>query len=151
VPRSSIKEFEKVYPFGWLGLLSDTPPVHHELIYVNSDRGFALCSQRSETRSRKKTNLMVFLRPVVLRDSRETATLALDRYDLMRLKQEGAQPAPSLIVPINSGPVLPVPAPRTPPPGTPGALPPALPGIPPVVTPLPPATPPAVEPAPPAR
>jgi len=52
VPRSSIKEFEKVYPFGWLGLLSDTPPVHHELIYVNSDRGFALCSQRSETRSR---------------------------------------------------------------------------------------------------
>jgi p-hydroxybenzoate 3-monooxygenase len=51
-PRSAIKEFEKVYPFGWLGLLSDTPPVHHELIYVNSPRGFALCSQRSQTRSR---------------------------------------------------------------------------------------------------
>ena len=51
-PRSAIKEFEKVYPFGWLGLLADTPPVHHELIYVNSPRGFALCSQRSQTRSR---------------------------------------------------------------------------------------------------
>ncbi len=52
VPRSAIQEFEKVYPFGWLGLLSDTPPVHHELIYANSERGFALCSQRSHTRSR---------------------------------------------------------------------------------------------------
>jgi p-hydroxybenzoate 3-monooxygenase len=52
VPRQSIQEFEKVYPFGWLGVLADTPPVHEELIYVNSPRGFALCSQRSRTRSR---------------------------------------------------------------------------------------------------
>jgi p-hydroxybenzoate 3-monooxygenase len=52
VPKGAITEFEKVYPFGWLGMLSDTPPVHHELIYVNSTRGFALCSQRSQTRSR---------------------------------------------------------------------------------------------------
>ncbi len=52
VPPQSIQEFEKVYPFGWLGVLSDTPPVHEELIYVNSPRGFALCSQRSHTRSR---------------------------------------------------------------------------------------------------
>jgi p-hydroxybenzoate 3-monooxygenase len=52
VPRGAIVEYEKVYPFGWLGLLSDTPPVHHELIYVNSTRGFALCSQRSASRSR---------------------------------------------------------------------------------------------------
>ncbi len=51
-PRSAITEYEKVYPFGWLGVLSDTPPVCDELIYVNSDRGFALCSQRSHTRSR---------------------------------------------------------------------------------------------------
>ena len=51
-PRSAIREYEKVYNFGWLGLLSDTPPVHHELIYANSERGFALCSQRSQTRSR---------------------------------------------------------------------------------------------------
>jgi p-hydroxybenzoate 3-monooxygenase len=52
VPQKSIKEFEKIYPFGWLGVLSDTPPVHEELIYANSSRGFALCSQRSHTRSR---------------------------------------------------------------------------------------------------
>jgi p-hydroxybenzoate 3-monooxygenase len=52
VPRGAITEYEKVYPFGWLGMLSDTPPVHEELIYVNSTRGFALCSQRSHTRSR---------------------------------------------------------------------------------------------------
>ena len=51
-PRSAITEYEKVYPFGWLGLLADTPPVNDELIYVNSSRGFALCSQRSHTRSR---------------------------------------------------------------------------------------------------
>jgi p-hydroxybenzoate 3-monooxygenase len=51
-PRNAITEYEKVYPFGWLGLLSDTPPVSHELIYINSPRGFSLCSQRSLTRSR---------------------------------------------------------------------------------------------------
>jgi len=52
VPRYAITEFEKVYPFGWLGLLADTPPVSDELIYVHSARGFSLCSQRSRTRSR---------------------------------------------------------------------------------------------------
>jgi p-hydroxybenzoate 3-monooxygenase len=51
-PQDKIREYEKAYPFGWLGVLSDTPPVHHELIYANSTRGFALCSQRSKTRSR---------------------------------------------------------------------------------------------------
>jgi p-hydroxybenzoate 3-monooxygenase len=51
-PRTALREYEKVYPFGWLGLLSDTPPVNEELIYVNSPRGFALCSMRSRTRSR---------------------------------------------------------------------------------------------------
>jgi p-hydroxybenzoate 3-monooxygenase len=52
VPRDAIAEYEKVYPFGWLGVLSDTPPVSDELIYANSNRGFALCSMRSRTRSR---------------------------------------------------------------------------------------------------
>ncbi len=52
VPRGAITEYEKIYPFGWLGLLADTPPVNDELIYVNSPRGFALCSMRSRTRSR---------------------------------------------------------------------------------------------------
>lgn len=52
VPASAVQTFERVYPFGWLGLLSDTPPVSHELIYTNHTRGFALCSMRSMTRSR---------------------------------------------------------------------------------------------------
>ncbi|MDU4255412.1 4-hydroxybenzoate 3-monooxygenase [Pseudomonas sp.] len=52
IPAERLKVFERVYPFGWLGLLSDTPPVNHELIYASSERGFSLCSQRSATRSR---------------------------------------------------------------------------------------------------
>jgi general secretion pathway protein D len=62
---------------------------------------------KSETRSRKKTNLMVFLRPVVVRDSQQSDELSIDRYDLMRLKQEAAQPTPSKVVPVNEAPVLP--------------------------------------------
>ena len=52
VPASAIQTFEKVYPFGWLGVLADTKPVSHELIYSNHARGFALCSMRSTTRTR---------------------------------------------------------------------------------------------------
>ncbi len=52
VPADAIKTFECVYPFGWLGLLSETPPVSPELIYTNHERGFALCSMRSLHRSR---------------------------------------------------------------------------------------------------
>ena len=53
VPKSAITEFERVYPFGWLGILADVPPVSpHAIVYANSERGFALCSMRSLTRSR---------------------------------------------------------------------------------------------------
>ena len=52
VPAGAIKSFERVYPFGWLGLLSNTPPVSDELIYIRHERGFSLCSMRSPTRSR---------------------------------------------------------------------------------------------------
>ncbi|MCK0118993.1 4-hydroxybenzoate 3-monooxygenase [Loktanella sp. F6476L] len=52
IPRNVRREYEKVYPFGWLGILSETPPVNHELIYANSPRGFALCSMRNENLSR---------------------------------------------------------------------------------------------------
>lgn len=52
IPEDVRTEFERVYPFGWLGLLADTPPCHDELIYAKSERGFALASQRSTTRSR---------------------------------------------------------------------------------------------------
>lgn len=52
IPAGVLKQYERVYPFGWLGLLADTPPVNHELIYAHHERGFVLCSQRSHTRSR---------------------------------------------------------------------------------------------------
>lgn len=52
IPRDVLKEYEKVYPFGWLGVLSRTPPVSPELIYARHERGFALCSLRSQVLSR---------------------------------------------------------------------------------------------------
>ena len=52
VSADKITNFERTYPFGWLGILSDVPPVKEELIYANDERGFALCSMRSHTRSR---------------------------------------------------------------------------------------------------
>lgn len=52
IPASPERVFEREYPFGWLGILADVPPCHPELIYSNSDRGFALASMRSATRSR---------------------------------------------------------------------------------------------------
>ena len=52
LPAGKIKTFEKTYPFSWLGILSDVPPVMDELLYANHARGFALCSMRSHTRSR---------------------------------------------------------------------------------------------------
>ena len=62
---------------------------------------------KSETRSRKKTNLMVFLRPVVVRDAGSTEAFSLDRYELMRGLQQNAQPVSSLAVPVNAAPMLP--------------------------------------------
>lgn len=52
IPADVLTEYERVYPFGWLGVLADTPPVHDELIYAQHERGFALCSMRSATRTR---------------------------------------------------------------------------------------------------
>ena len=52
IPLDVRREYEKTYPFGWLGVLSETLPVHDELIYANSDRGFALCSMRNAKLSR---------------------------------------------------------------------------------------------------
>lgn len=52
VPVGDVRSYERVYPFGWLGVLADVPPVSSELIYVNHPRGFALCSMRSLSRSR---------------------------------------------------------------------------------------------------
>ena len=52
IPKGVLREYEKVYPFGWLGVLSRTPPVSPELIYAKHERGFALCSLRSQVLSR---------------------------------------------------------------------------------------------------
>ena len=82
---------------------------------------------RSESRSKTRTNLMVFLRPVVLRDAESTNKLSLDRYELIRAQQKDAQPVPSFVVPINESPVVP---PLRPLEGTstPLAVPPSSPG-----------------------
>jgi len=52
VPPEALTVFERIFPFGWLGILADVPPVSRELIYAGQERGFALCSMRSPTRSR---------------------------------------------------------------------------------------------------
>jgi general secretion pathway protein D len=67
---------------------------------------------RSESRERKRTNLMVFLRPIVMRDADSSNRFSVDRYDQIRGEQQAAQPKPSVILPINEAPVLPpLPAP----------------------------------------
>jgi p-hydroxybenzoate 3-monooxygenase len=52
IPKSVRKEFERAYPFGWLGVMADVPPCHPEVVYASHERGFALASMRSPTRSR---------------------------------------------------------------------------------------------------
>jgi general secretion pathway protein D len=89
---------------------------------------------RSECRTKRRTNLMVFLRPVVMRDDAATNKVSLDRYDMIRGIQEASQPSRSFLVPINETPVLPPPRtvegssqPLNPPPTTPGITPPKQP------------------------
>ena len=102
------------------GLLSDEYSGNQEKIPVLGDVPLFGNLFKTETRSRKKTNLMVFLRPVVVRDATSTDTLSLDRYDLMRATQELSQPLPSSAVPVNDAAVLPEPLNR--PPGTAPAI-----------------------------
>ncbi|HSH91265.1 MAG TPA: type II secretion system secretin GspD [Ramlibacter sp.] len=98
------------------GLLQDEYSGNTEKVPVLGDVPGIGNLFRSETRSRKKTNLMVFLRPVVVRDAAQSDALSLDRYDLMRGKQETAQPVPSVAVPVNEAPALApvIPVPRDP-------------------------------------
>ena len=86
---------------------------------------------RAESRTKTRTNLMVFLRPIVMRDNDTSNKVSLDRYDLIRGAQQAAQPRPSIVLPINESPVLPptprvegTTAPLAPPPSSPGATPP---------------------------
>jgi len=89
------------------GLLQDEYSGNQEKVPVVGDVPIFGNLFRSETRSRKKTNLMVFLRPVVVRDAAATDTLSMDRYELMRLQQLSAQPVQSTAVPVNEAPSLP--------------------------------------------
>ena len=94
------------------GLLSDEYSGNQEKVPGLGDIPLFGNLFKSEARSRKKTNLMVFLRPVVVRDAASTAAYSADRYDQMRGAQQQAQPAASVMVPINEAPMLP-PAPAT--------------------------------------
>ncbi|MBK5205237.1 MAG: type II secretion system secretin GspD [Polaromonas sp.] len=89
------------------GLLQDEYAGNQDKIPGVGDVPFFGNLFKHENRSRKKTNLMVFLRPVVVRDAQVSDALSLDRYDLMRAAQKDAQPIPSNLVPINDAPVMP--------------------------------------------
>ena len=98
------------------GLLSDEYSGNQEKVPGLGDLPLFGNLFKSESRSRKKTNLMVFLRPVVVRDASSSDSLSVDRYDMMRSTQQASQPEPSVMVPVNEAPVLPELNPR--PPGT---------------------------------
>ncbi len=89
------------------GLLQDTYTGNQDKVPGLGDVPFFGNLFKSEARGRKKTNLMVFLRPVVVRDAQATDRLSVDRYDLMRAGLKDAQPAPSSVLNINESPQLP--------------------------------------------
>lgn len=89
------------------GLLSDTYADNEQKVPVLGDVPVVGDLFKTRTRSRQKQNLMIFLRPVVLRDADQTDLLSLDRYEQMRSQQIGAQPTPSIVTPVNSSVVMP--------------------------------------------
>jgi general secretion pathway protein D len=125
------------------GLLQDEYSGNQEKVPGLADLPIIGNLFKSEARTHKKTNLMVFLRPVVVRDAAASDRLSLDRYDQMRTAAQNAQPVPSQAVPINEGPQLP-----PPPSPTPVSQPAAVSPIP-VAPPIPVATPAPVAPPPP--
>jgi general secretion pathway protein D len=89
------------------GLIEDRFVVNKSKVPLLGDLPFIGALFRSESRERKRTNLMVFLRPVVLRTAEDAARLSVDRYEQIRSQQKDAQPVPSVVLPINESPVLP--------------------------------------------
>ena len=89
------------------GLIEDRYSENKSKIPLLGDLPYVGALFRSESRSKTRTNLMVFLRPVVMRDAETANKLSLDRYDLIRAQQKDAQPAPSMMLQINESPVLP--------------------------------------------
>ncbi len=138
------------------GLLQDEYADNQDKVPLLGDLPFFGNLFKSQSRSRKKTNLMVFMRPVIMREAMGTDSLSMDRYELMRSQQQQAQPAPHPLLGVQEGPILPnqqaLPRPVT------GGIPayeipldtpvlpwpkPASPGQPPVKAPPPPASAPA--------
>jgi general secretion pathway protein D len=89
------------------GLIEDKYTENKSKVPLLGDIPYLGALFRSESRTKTRTNLMVFLRPIVMRDAESANKLSLDRYDLIRAMQKDAQPAPSLLIPINESPVLP--------------------------------------------
>ncbi len=89
------------------GLLQDQYSGNQDKVPGLGDVPFFGNLFKSEARSRKKTNLMVFLRPVVVRDAQATNSLSLDRYDMMRNLQQSVQPAPNAVMRNQEAPLLP--------------------------------------------
>ncbi len=121
------------------GLIEDTYSTTLSKVPLLGDIPVLGALFRSESRERKRTNLMVFLRPIVLRDADAQARLTLDRYDQIRARQIGGQPPPSFVLPIESSPVLP--------PAVPGQAVPIAPFEPPASAPPPPRLVPTPAPA----
>ena len=133
------------------GLIEDRYTDNKSKVPLLGDIPYVGALFRSESRTKTRTNLMVFLRPVVMRDADTANRISLERYDLIRAQQKDAQPQPSSVLQINESPVLP-PAPHVEKkPDTPLAVPPSSPGSetsrpPPTPAPAPPE--PAAAPAP---
>jgi len=89
------------------GLIEDTYNTTRSKVPLLGDIPYLGALFRSESRERKKTNLMVFLRPVVMREQAASNKVSLDRYDYIRAEQLNAQPTPSGILQINESPLLP--------------------------------------------
>lgn len=102
VPQAQVREFEREYPFGWLGILADVAPCHDELIYANTERGFALASMRSKTRSRYYIQVPLTDRVEDWPEDRLWEELAA-RFD--PISSRGVTPGPALemsIAPLRS-------------------------------------------------
>jgi general secretion pathway protein D len=106
------------------GLLQDDYSSNQQKVPLLGDIPILGDLFKSQTRQRKKTNLMVFLRPVVIRDSAQSDALSLDRYDLMRGMQMQAQPPQHIVMPVNESAVMPPAATPAPAPGPAPATPP---------------------------
>ncbi len=90
------------------GLIEDTYTTTQNKVPLLGDLPLVGALFRSESRERKRTNLMVFLRPIVMRDAETQSRFSLDRYEQIRARQLGAQPSPSFVLPIDKAPVLPL-------------------------------------------